>query len=52
MLTVTIEVDLVLFTAGDTGKIETLSEEMKLKLMILIAGVAARTLKNNLSQNV
>ena len=39
MLTVTIDVDLVLFTAGDTGKIETLSEEMKLKLLILIVAV-------------
>ena len=36
MRTVTIEVDLVLFTAGDTGKIETLSEEMRLKLMKLM----------------
>ena len=39
MLTVTIEVDLVLFTAGDTGKIETLSEEIILILMILIVAV-------------
>ena len=39
MLTVTIDVDLVLFTAGDTGKIEALSEEMKLKLLILIVAV-------------
>ena len=39
MLTVTIEVDLVLFTAGDTGKIETLSEKVTLKLMILRVAV-------------
>ena len=39
MRTVTIEVDFVLFTAGDTGKIETLSVEMKLILMILIVAV-------------
>ena len=39
MRTVTIEVDLVLFTAGDAGKIETLSEEMKLILMIFIVAV-------------
>ena len=39
MRTVTIEVDLVLFTGGDTGKIQTLPEEMALKLMILIVAV-------------